>query len=682
MPQEGNKRSGPQDRPLEGKDITPWLAKRFADLALPLARPSTIGTTALRLTAYSLQQNLRYSKLVSRTIDRTGLAVVAWRATPLPMTSRIVDAAWREPASVTTRWHGASSLILAWHLPGQGRGLTGTSRIAADRQSADAGVSWPTDQQLFERPPALASISRQAPPTGQAQRISPLATEGGVLPAMAALSHSPPPPSESPPDRGGLLFHGHPDTQSSRYGHSYGMPSATAQDGDLQQGEVTHAWQPSDGSRSPITSRGTYPQAEADNADREQKKGIRQRLTQVRPADQQTGLTRLLSRALTPITNRIKLQSGPLEATSEARRADMTGQQAPPPQSAYRREETPPIEQPDAAPATLEAAIVAVGLPAPGSSDEEAVHGTAAVSRTTGSRPPISLLTTHLPDRDRSPGRPTMAEEVSARYARSALPLKHGGPAVTMPGLAPARAVFRSQDDEAPKDRFSAGPTLEAERTFISEAAANGTASRREAPGSGIGAGRGPDQGLLQAIIRKDAPYRHSLPLARSGVTTPEIASIPPMVTTSSQRLFTATAGEPMLGHSEDRVFPQDHEYVSSAPGYSYVHQPSPVLPVVPHNQAHREPGITPAQRLFRDTSDAMPQLSHSAGHNGLELALAQASPATEAKTEAPAKATEPPAEKGEEEANRLDLRALAREVYPLLRRMIMIERDRHPTWY
>ncbi|MFP3898137.1 MAG: hypothetical protein ACLFVD_02380 [Dehalococcoidia bacterium] len=681
MPQERNRRSRPQERPLEGKDITPWLAKRFAHLALPLARPSTIGTTALRLTAYSLQENLGYSKLVSRAVDRAGLTAAAWRAAPLTMTSRIVDAAWGAQASVPTRWHEPSSLFLARYLPGQAGGLTHTSRTAADRQSADAGLSWPSGRQLSQRPEGVGGSSKQAPPTGQAESMSPLATEGPVLPAMAVLSPSAPPPTESPPVGGQLLPRGNPDSQSYSYRHTSGMPPDAAQDGSLQQGEVTDAIQPITASPSLRRARDIYAQEDADNADQEQKKGIWQRLTDVRE-DQQTGLTRLLSRALTPITNRSKLQPGSPQAASEAMRTDMTGQQAPPIEYAYQQEKTRAQEQAGAAPAALEAMIVTVDLPALESSREELVHDNAALSNTTGLGPPVSPLTAHPPDRDRSPARPTIAEEVSARYARSTLAMKHGGPALTMPGLAPARAVFRSQDDEAAKDRPPAAPTLEAERPFISEATADGTASRRETPDTGIGAGRAPDQGLLEAIIRKVPTYRHSLPLARPGVTTPEIASIPPTVTAPSQRLFTATAGEPMYGHSEDRVFPQDHEYAASVPGYSYADQPPPVLPVVAHNRADRKPGITPGQALFRYTSDAMPQLSHLANNNGLELALAQASPVTETKTEAPAKATEPPAEKGEDEANGLDLRALAREIYPLIRRMIMIERDRHPTWY
>ncbi|MBE0430676.1 MAG: hypothetical protein IBX67_02500 [Dehalococcoidia bacterium] len=85
---------------------------------------------------------------------------------------------------------------------------------------------------------------------------------------------------------------------------------------------------------------------------------------------------------------------------------------------------------------------------------------------------------------------------------------------------------------------------------------------------------------------------------------------------------------------------------------------------------------------LFRHTSDAGPQIHHFGNHNGLDLPLATVNRAVETRTESEPTVTDLPKDKGEEKQAAPDIRALAREVYPLIKRMIMIERDRHPAWY
>jgi hypothetical protein len=186
------------------------------------------------------------------------------------------------------------------------------------------------------------------------------------------------------------------------------------------------------------------------------------------------------------------------------------------------------------------------------------------------------------------------------------------------------------------------------------------------------GAGSDQGQGFAGGYAEKLLSYRHPPSVNVSAIRPLSVTkNVTRTMTIPSQQSFAKPA---RLSMSDG--------YAPSIPRFKYVHQTTPAQSATFPERPMEDSSIAYGEELLRYPMDTIPQLTHSGNHNGLELALAPVGRAPETRTVAQANIPEPHTEKGGEGKAAPDIRALAREIYPLIKRMIMIERDRHPTWY
>ena len=153
-------------------------------------------------------------------------------------------------------------------------------------------------------------------------------------------------------------------------------------------------------------------------------------------------------------------------------------------------------------------------------------------------------------------------------------------------------------------------------------------------------------------------------------------ASIQRMMTLPSLQLFKSSARTPIPDRSETYGFAWDQEYVPTVPGYDYIRQPAPELPLASSIQRKAEPGTARSEELLTDIPYTTPEFTYSRRPNVPELALARASRGSETtvfRTMAPETRTEGPAE----EESKPDIDAIASDVYRILRRRLISERER-----
>jgi hypothetical protein len=171
------------------------------------------------------------------------------------------------------------------------------------------------------------------------------------------------------------------------------------------------------------------------------------------------------------------------------------------------------------------------------------------------------------------------------------------------------------------------------------------------------------DHGLTEGYAEKPLFYEETPTISRPATQPiPFMESVSRKITLPSQQLFESAAN----------VLPSS--------SYKDAHQPALALPIAPPARPQADPSVARSEELFRYTSDNIPELAHSRNNNVPQLALSPIAGATE--TNEPTQATAPEFE-GEESGERgtmPDIRALAREIYPLIKRMIMVERERRPT--
>jgi hypothetical protein len=193
---------------------------------------------------------------------------------------------------------------------------------------------------------------------------------------------------------------------------------------------------------------------------------------------------------------------------------------------------------------------------------------------------------------------------------------------------------------------------------------------------------------LVEGYTEKVPSRRHPLSLT-SPDTRPitVIRDVTGAIDMPSQQLFKTMVNRHMNDKSEDKGFLKSGEYRTAFSDRKYINQPSLALPIASSVRPKTESSSDINDKLFKYSFDKIPELPYSrnhysGNHNGLELALAPVNRATEtsSKTQTTTKVPqESEGEKDKEKKPPLDLKALAREVYPYLKRMIMAERDRKP---
>jgi hypothetical protein len=161
----------------------------------------------------------------------------------------------------------------------------------------------------------------------------------------------------------------------------------------------------------------------------------------------------------------------------------------------------------------------------------------------------------------------------------------------------------------------------------------------------------------------------------------PLVESIHHRIAVPSQRLFKSEAHLPVSGNRQDYRLLQNREYTPAPTSYRNAGQPAPELPMPSGKVPKTDLSVGHGDELFRKISDTIPELTHSRNQNVPELALARVGrqAETEATTE-PATAG-PTGERSSENVAPPDLDDLARRVYPVIRRMLAVERERRATW-
>jgi hypothetical protein len=436
-------------------------------------------------------------------------------------------------------------------------------------------------------------------------------------------------------------------------------------------------------SQSGIPNRGICQSEETRNVDHMQTKGTQERLAQVNRQRQHSDLTQLLSQVLTPVTRRLTLQRSLLQSRPHLISESISERHALPIRPAYHPKEIRPEAESSSVAAQQADMPFMASLPPVQSSGEVAVHSGRTIPTKTISVRPATLQSKALPDLRPNLSKLTIADEVVKRLDRPALQRtadKPDGPALSSP---PSQEVTWGEGSRVYPYTLTPQPEVEAGQASMREPTISRSMSRRDMPSLDTGGGSSLDQSYAEGFPEKLLSYRHTPSITGSVIRPlPVIKSISRTMAMPSQQLFETAANMSISDKSKDYGFLQRREYVPSFPNYKYARQPSATLPVTSPARPKSESSIVYGEELFRHAADTVPELTHSGNHNGLELAMAPVGRAPETTVMAQAAAPEPQAEGSEEGQAAPDIRALAREIYPLIKRMIMIERDRHPTWY
>lgn len=662
MPRKGNTPSRKPNKRLGSKRLDPWLTKRFADQALPLARGSTISSSTLPSTQCSRQRHLgdTYSRLAGRVINRPGLALAAWRTARVPLASRVSEFVLRKLTLAQGGSPQALSLPLAGQRQRQRRGSEQATHAATDWQPAGDTNLWSQNLPASgdaRRSPAnedehLADEMVQTYPSVVEE--SPRLTTVDLLRLPMTMKERLGATDERSRPKGTTA-------ELAGYTRIHPTPLITGQMAVLPQREDSDAFELSYTNRSGIPSHGTY-----------QSEDPQERLTQLLRQHQHGDLGRLSP-----------LQRGLLEARPHTIGDSISERRASLTRSKYQPEETRPEAKSSSVTARQVATPFMASLPTVQSSGETTVRDGHTLPDLIISQRSVVLPSKPLPDQRRSLSKRTMADEVSSGLERRTLHRMRDKSDGTVSSLLPDGEVSGSRRSGAVPHTPTRQLAVAAGQEAMERAVIRRSVSQREVLSLDTGVGSGPDRGFAEGHTEKPLAYRHPSPITGTAITPlPVIKRASRAMTMPPRQLFRTAASVPISAKREDYGFPQGHEDVPSSPSYKYAGQPALTLPVISPARSKAGSSAARSEELFRYMSDGMPQISHSRNHNGLELALARVGRAPETNTEAQAAVPERRAEKGGKKEGAPDIRVLAREVYPLIKRMIMIERDRHPTWY
>jgi hypothetical protein len=178
---------------------------------------------------------------------------------------------------------------------------------------------------------------------------------------------------------------------------------------------------------------------------------------------------------------------------------------------------------------------------------------------------------------------------------------------------------------------------------------------------------------------RGDKPPFYGEPFSVAGPPAKPLlvpASIQRMMTLPSLQLFKSSARTPIPDRSETHGFQWGQEYVPTVPGYDYIRQPALELPLASSIQRKAEPGTARSEELLTDIPHTTPEFAYSVSPNVPEPALARVSHGSET-TVFRAMAPETRTEEPTEEESKPDIDAIASDVYRILRRRLISERER-----
>jgi hypothetical protein len=403
-------------------------------------------------------------------------------------------------------------------------------------------------------------------------------------------------------------------------------------------------------SQSRIPIPGRHLPRELQTPDQKHLKDSQERPAQINWQPQHTYPDQLLPQVLIPVTQRTALQRRPMEVRPHLTSKGIRENQTSPIQLSYHSETIGTEGVPSSVIAGQTTPPLIAGMPGDVSErpGQPVVPGTA--------NKPAGMVSYSLPSR-----KVTTSE--SSRVAPQRVP-----------------AVSQAKTGEPVIHQQTIQVGQEAEVTHVPEDVANLALSPDILDLVTPEHGR-IDRSVTKEYAEKPLFYREPTSIAGSAIQPPLVKSIYRAITLPSQQLFKSAAYVPLSAKSENYGLLRNRESVPSSLGYEYVRQPALELPVVSSARPKADFNFAHDEDLFRHMADTMPQLTYSGNHNVPELALVPAGRVPETMVSPQPEAPETQGEQREGEEAAPDVRALAREIYPLIKRMLMVERERRPTW-
>jgi len=183
----------------------------------------------------------------------------------------------------------------------------------------------------------------------------------------------------------------------------------------------------------------------------------------------------------------------------------------------------------------------------------------------------------------------------------------------------------------------------------------------------------GIEQGYIPRRMKKPWLRRESQFINIPPVQPLSVPGIHRTISSPYQRLFKSRARTPISAGIEDYGFQRDQEYMPSASGYEYGLEPAMEMPVPSIIQPKAEFDAAYSQELLTARRSILPELTYTRSQNLPEPEPTQVSRALEEPSRS--MAIEP--EEGAGEAAAPDINVIARDVYRLLRRRLINERER-----
>jgi hypothetical protein len=674
------------------QELNPWL-QRLADRALPFAAQSTVLASVPHLSSYTRQQlgqaDEANSQLARRVADHSRLASVISRAIHLPLLSRAFDSIWRKPTFMPSVWQ--RMLDLPWFRQHRERRrssttttgtapegkLTNTISLQSERYpntliqairdteeerldgEADGTYSLPAHD-IFSPPiigrgrltvvdglPHAAptetlpvqtkKTAATHPSNALTQRLraigesQPVYTMDEAYPAVIQnLFPSPAAGGERPPD----TYYGLPH-------HARATPVTlmTKQIAVNLENQATDSLTSSLVSQSGIVMPGLAKPSDIQRSEPRLVKDAQERLAKVSRQPYYSYPDQSLPRHLTTVTQQTMLQRRPVEVLSQTIREDLGEGQSSPAGALYY----------------------------PKAIDSE--RKSSGVTAKQAASPFIASMPGESPKITGQSVIPVMADRL-------------GG---LLSNLPPTRRVTLGEGSKVLPHRVAPQRAIDVSQTqtgapLISRQEVEAT-HKPDVPNPFTEARVSVDQGFTEGYAEKPLYYKETSSVSRSAIQPlPFMESISRKITLPSQQLFKSAANVPPSYESENFRFLGNREYAPSSLSYKDANQPALELPIAHPARPQADSSIARSEEVFRYTSFNIPELAHSRNNGVPQLALAPIGGATE--TNEPPQVTTP--ELGGEEIGEQgatpDIRALAREIYPLIKRMIMVERERRPT--
>jgi len=684
VPQQDSSESNGPDRSTDDKALSPWLEQRFASRARPLAARSPIGAIPSLVPSQITQGHLgdRIENFVSRIADRTGMASAARSATGPATTLNVSESAMTRPAAGRAEPKQGLSLPFLLRHGVPARGAAQLAPAATQGPSFDATDPLSPTAQPTRQAPGLPVSERQHPADRTARGHPPVTEQPH---SVTAVDLSVPLQTTG---EGPAATHGRaPGADlASRLSGSVGIPRVPIigqHNRGLQPTEDLDALANFRGSPSQTHDRGidvaTEPRGisrwAADEHDGEPADvGRRPRLPNLR---------RLASKILTPVVQRAKLQHylqdtepDSIEHTSPQARTRLM-------RPIYRQGE-----------GRMQSRVMLTD----GHGVEPSTTGPSASPRFDQTAAPGARILSHPPTAQR-PAKPlgSTLRNLQHDLTRRSAGKEHAGvpenPILRSMPVDPDGTISRSplpagvpSDTESRPVAHANPPPRETHRgqTPINEAFAKGSMRRPQVQEADLEATADMHAGSTEWPPQASTPHSR-VPSADDTTvrSRPIISRMSHAMTRPLQRLLRVGPDLPPAPGGEEVASVGGPDHAQTSPHYAYAHRQPPTLSSVsPRVLRRAESSADNGAEVFRYTSDPTPEISHHGSNTGLDLPVIPVSRAPESAAEPQTTPRDQAEGNGHDKQASPDIRALAREVYPLIKRMILIERDRHPTWY